>query len=114
MEPGKAYFYGFDNPKAVILISNDSRNSNGCQDASCAAENIFLAAASYGIGSVWLNALKELRQEEPVKSLLDEFGIPSSHIVWYMAALGYPAQQGSGTEKKENVACYVDRLDRQA
>lgn len=101
------YCYGFENPACVILISNDERNHDGCQDASCAAENIFLAAHSYGIGSVWLNALMTLRKKEPVKSILDEFGIPKNHIVWCMAALGYPVAEGVMLEKRKNVVFYV-------
>ena len=51
-ETNKAHFYGCENPKVLILVSNDKRNPDGCQDASCAAENMMLAATSYGLGSV--------------------------------------------------------------
>ncbi|MCI8992673.1 MAG: AMP-binding protein [Eubacterium sp.] len=101
------YCYGFEQPVCLILISNDIRNGNGCQDASCAAENIFLAAHSYGIGSVWLNALKTLRNAEPVKELLDSYGIPENHTVWCMAALGYPVAEGALLAKKKDVIHYV-------
>lgn len=104
----RVYCYGFENPACVILISNDERNPDGCQDASCAAENIFLAAHSYGLGSVWLNALMTLRKKEPVKRLLDEFGVPENHVVWCMAALGYPLEEGTPLAKKENVVHFVD------
>lgn len=100
-------FYGFENPKVIILVSNDDRNHDGCQDASCAAENIMLAAASYGIGSVWLNPLMTLRNKEPVKSLLDRYGIPAGHTVWASLALGYPVSEGAKLQKKENVIFYV-------
>lgn len=99
--------YGFENPACIILISNDERNRDGCQDASCAAENIFLAAQSYGIGSVWLNPLMTLRNEEPVKHILDEFGIPARHTVWCMAALGYPLEEGTLLAKKKDVVVYI-------
>ena len=101
------YFYGFENPKVIILISNDERNPNGCQDASCAAENIMLAATSYGIGSVWLNPLKTLRNAKPVKDLLDDYEIPKRHIIWSAVALGYPASQGNELQKKTDVIHYV-------
>lgn len=61
------HFYGFENPNAIVLISNDSRNPYGCQDASVAAENMFLDAWSYGIGSVWLNPLMKLRNEDQLR-----------------------------------------------
>ncbi len=103
----KVHFYGFENPKVVILVSNNRRNPDGCQDASCAAENIMLAAHSYGIGSVWLNPLMTLRDEEPVKTVLDQFGIPENHIVWATIALGYAISDGAVLKKKENVVKFV-------
>lgn len=104
----KVYCYGFENPACLVLISNDERNVNGCQDASCAAENMFLAAQSYGIGSVWLNALSTLRNAEPVKTVLDGFDIPENHRVWSMVALGYPIADGVLLAKKKEVVVYAD------
>ena len=99
--------YGFENPNVVILISNDNRNPDGCQDASCAAENIMLAAQSFGIGSVWLNMLMKLRNAEPVKSVLDDFGVPTNHTVWASIALGYPLHEGVKLQKKTDVITFV-------
>ncbi len=95
--------YGWENPKVLILVSNDDRNANGCQDASCAAENMLLAAHSYGLGAVWLNALRKLRHAEGVEAILDEFGIPAGHTVWSAVALGYPAGEGALLRKKDSV-----------
>ena len=100
-------FYGFENPKVLILVSNDKRNPNGCQDASAASENIMLAANSYGIGSVWLNPLMTLRDVSPVKELLDELGIPENHAVWSTVALGYPEAPGVLLQKNEKVVQFV-------
>ena len=104
----KVYCYGFNNPSCLILISNDNRNVNGCQDASCAAENIMLAAHSYGIGSCWLNVLRTLRNTDPVKEVLDAYGVPENHTVWSMVALGYPAEEGKLLAKKDRVVRYLD------
>lgn len=101
------YFYGWENPKAVILISNDDRNPYGCQDASAAAENIFLAAWSYGIGSVWLNPLMKLRNVSPVKEILDGYGIPENHMVWCTAALGYPMADSVLLAKNPDVIRFI-------
>lgn len=103
----KVYFFGWENPVAVVLISNDKRNPYGCQDVSCAAENIMLAATSLGIGSVWLNPLMTLRDEEPVKSVLDGFGVPSNHIVWATIALGYPFAEGVSLVRKDDVVTWI-------
>ncbi len=104
----KVNVYGFENPACLILISNDTRNATGCQDASCAAENIFLAAHSYGIGSTWLNPLFYLWEDEVIRKMLEGFGVPAGHRVWCMAALGYPAAEENLPAKKKDVVFYAD------
>ena len=99
--------YGFENPAVLILVSNDIRNPDGCQDASCAAQNMMLAAHSFGLGSVWLNVLMTLRDKEPVKSVLDEFGIPSNHVVWASVALGWPVADGVRIQRKPDVIHFL-------
>lgn len=101
------YVYGLNKPKVIVLVSNDNRNKYGCQDASCAAENMMLAAHSYGIGSVWLNPLMTLRDVNPVKSVLDDFGVPRNHTVWCMLALGYPEYAGKLLKKNDKVVNFV-------
>ena len=100
-------FYGWENPKAIVIISNDERNPLGCQDASAAAENIMLAATSFGLGSVWLNPLMKLRKISPVKEVLDGFGIPDNHVIWATIALGYPVSDGVMLQKNDKVIKYV-------
>lgn len=101
------YCYGFNNPAALILVSNDVRNPNSCQDAACAAENMLLAAHASGLGGVWLNVLRTLRDAEPVKSVLDGLGIPAGHTVWSTVALGYPAEEPKRLAKKEKVVFFI-------
>lgn len=103
----KIQCYGFENPSCLILISNDVRNMNGCQDASCAAENIFLAAHSYGIGSTWLNHLRDLCDEKEIREMLNDLKIPATHRVWCMAALGYPVAETSMPARKKDVVSYI-------
>lgn len=104
----KVYFYGFESPQCLILVSNDRRNPDGIQDASCAAQNIMLAAHSYGIGSVWLNPLMRICDEPGIRKLLDSYDIPGEHIVWAMIALGYPVESGSVLAKKMDVVNYIE------
>ncbi|MCH5195612.1 MAG: AMP-binding protein [Oscillospiraceae bacterium] len=102
------YFYGLNNPDAIIMISNDRRNPDGIQDSSCAAQNIMLAAHSYGLGSVWINALMKLCDEPEIRPMLDSYGVPKTHNVWAMIALGYPANRPSALAKKTNVVKWVE------
>lgn len=101
-------FYGFENPTTLILISNDRRNENGIQDSACAAENMMLAATSYGLGSVWLNHLKTICDEPQIRSFLNDCEIPKNHNVWAMVALGYPAEEGKKLGKKNAVVRWIE------
>lgn len=107
-EKKKVYFYGMQNPDTLIIVSNDRRNENGIQDSSCAAENIMLAAQSYGIGSVWINALKTICDEPEIREVLSSYGIPERHIVWSVVAMGYPAEQPKIIARKTNVVGWVE------
>lgn len=103
----KVYFYGFNNPDTLILISNDQRNPYGIQDSSCAAQNIMLAAHSLGLGSVWINVLMKLCDEPEIRPILNEYAIPETHNVWAMIAMGYPANQPNALAKKKNVVRWI-------
>lgn len=101
-------FYGMNNPDAVILVSNDRRNENGIQDSACAAENMMLAAQSYGIGSVWVNALKTLCDEPEIRALLSSFGVSPKQVVWSMLCLGYPAGETKPVARRTDVVRWVE------
>ena len=104
----KTICYGFENPQALILVSNDRRNPDGVQDASCAAENILLAAASFGLGATWINALMTLCDEPDIRARLDRYQIPKTHNVWSMVALGWPEAPGRKPARRTNVVHFVD------
>lgn len=108
-EEKKIICFGFENPQALILVSNDVRNATGCQDASCAAENMLLAAHSLGLGGVWLNPLMKICDEKEVRMLLSSYGIPDNHQVWSMVALGYALTEGISPVRKKDVIYYVDK-----
>ncbi len=83
--------YDMFSPEVLIIPSNEADSKFGPEDNACAMENMFLAAWSYGIGSVWINQLRGICGRPAVRAILDEFGIPKNHVVYGMAALGYPA-----------------------
>lgn len=45
--------YNMYQPEVLIIPSNDVESPFGKEDNACALENIFIAAWSFGIGSVW-------------------------------------------------------------
>lgn len=103
----KLPFYGFENPNVVIIVSNDTRAISPCEDASAAIENILLAAHALGLGAVWIGALKTLRHQEPIQSLLDDYGIPATHDIYGVVNIGYPSAAGRLLAKKTDVVHYV-------
>lgn len=90
-ELGSGDDYNFYGPNALIIVSNQRDNPHGEADSACALENIFLAAHSMGIGSVWINQLKGICDVPDIRNVLNELKVPADHVVWGMAALGYPA-----------------------
>lgn len=87
--------HGYDmyQPAALIIPSNEKTSPFGREDNACALENIFLAAHSFGIGSVWINQLNQISERPAVREILKEFGILDDHVVYGMAALGYPKEE---------------------
>lgn len=93
--------YNFYNPSALIIPSNEKESIWGKEDNACALENIFLAAHSFGIGSVWINQLNNQLADKPaVRAILKEFGIPDTHTIYGIAALGYPSSPENKEPKK--------------
>ena len=72
--------YDMYQPEVIIIPSEDD---------ACAMENMFLAAHSPGIGSVWINQLQGICDEPSVRQVLTSLGIPENHVVYGLAALGY-------------------------
>lgn len=99
--------YCFYAPDALIIASAPRDSRFGREDCSCALQNIFLAAHSLGIGSVWINQLCDVSDEPEVRTALNALGVPSDHIVRGMAALGYPASAPSDVPKNEDVITLV-------
>lgn len=100
-------FDGFRSPGALILLSNDRRNPYGIQDVSCAAQNMMLAAGSYGIASLLTNPLKDISDETKIRSRLDSYGVPGEHIVWICVALGYAEETKGSYCRKENAVIHI-------
>lgn len=95
--------YDFYKPDCMILASTPRDCVHGVEDCACALENMFLAAHSLGIGSVWINQLRGICDAPKIRPVLTELEIPVSHLIHGMAALGYAAEPAPAAVKKENV-----------
>ncbi len=94
--------YDFYKPTALILITNEKESRFGREDNAGALQNIFLAAHSLGLGSVWINQLNNGSSEKAeIRAVLDKLGVPEDHTVFGIAALGYPADEPKGKVEKK-------------
>lgn len=85
--------YNFYAPEAIIITSCDRASKFIKEDTSCTLENMFLYAHSVGVGSVWINQLSQVCDDENVREVLSSLGIPAEHVCGGMAALGYPSDE---------------------
>ena len=95
-------------PAALVIPSNSVKNRWGRDDDACALENVFLAAHSMGIGSVWINQLHGICDQPKIRALLDEMEIPEDHVVYGTAALGYAVEEDKKDVVKTGQVHYID------
>ena len=83
--------YDMYRPAAIVVTTNERTSHHGIDDNACAMENMFLAAHSFGIGSVWINQLRDCCDVPEVRAILKSWGVPDDHVAYGIAALGYAA-----------------------
>lgn len=62
----------------LVLALADPASSTWVEDASCALENLILAAHALGLGSVWVHREREIFDSEAGKALLRAWGLPET------------------------------------
>ena len=85
---GKDCRYG---APTLVLVTNRRDNACALQDASCAIENMLLAASALGVGSCWINQPYFLSWDEEFRALLAPAGVTEEETVCGSVALGLPA-----------------------
>ncbi|MCD8144368.1 MAG: nitroreductase family protein [Oscillospiraceae bacterium] len=65
-------------------------------DGAIAGQNLVLAAAAQGIGSVWLGTYPQMERVENQRAL---FGLPEHIVPHSLIALGYPAEEEPRAKK---------------
>lgn len=83
----------------LVIVSGPEYDSRRKEDGSCMLENMFLAATSLGIGSCWINQLRDTQDVDEVRDILTRIGLPVNHKVVGCAALGYPSKTSPLKEK---------------
>lgn len=76
----------------LVLVTNQKESTTCVQDASCAMENMMLAAFSLGVGSCWINQLYRTREDREVQEKLAEIGVTPEEMPVAALALGWPGR----------------------
>ena len=92
----------------IILVLADGTANTFVEDGSCVLENMMLAAASLGLGSVWVHREREIFDSEEGKALLQAWGLPETLRGVGSIALGYPA--GAINEAAKRKDGYIVRV----
>ena len=81
-------FYG---APTIILVLADKNAPDAVQDGSLCMGNMVNAANALGLGSRWINRIRETFETELGKELLKEAGYEGEYIGVGSCILGYPA-----------------------
>ena len=100
----KPYFYG---AKDIIIVFGNSNCKCPIEDGSLVLQNMFLAAQSLGIGSCWINYLRDLFKTEEGKKLQEKMNIPSHYFVIGTCILGYPNETPIIKERKSDYIKFI-------
>lgn len=87
--------YDMYRPAALVIVGHAQDAPFGREDDGCALQNMFLAAYSLGIGSVWINQLQGIGSDSAVEAELHRLGLPAGYEVHGVCALGHPDRPAS-------------------
>lgn len=104
---GELTDHNFFSAPLVILISDRRDNFMRLADAGCAMENMFIAAQSCGIGSVWINQLSSISDKLDVMDKLETIGITKDRVVTAIGAFGY----AGGPPREKTLISKVHYID---
>ncbi len=75
---------------AIAVCGDPDISARWVVDCSAATENILIAAATMGLGAVWLGCHGSPERERAIRGVL---GIPSSIGVLSLLSIGHPAEE---------------------
>lgn len=75
---------------ALVVVANRKKNPMAIQDASCAMENMMLAACAVGVASRWINQPFALGDDPDLRAILAPYGLSDEECICASLALGLP------------------------
>ena len=82
------YVFHYD-PDTLIIVANQKDYGNNIADCACALENMMIAANELDLGSVWINQLKWLNEDETLLEYERTLGLEENERVYGALAVGY-------------------------
>ena len=82
------YVFHYD-PDTLIIVANQKDYGNNIADTACALENMMIAANELDLGSVWINQLKWLNEDETLLEYERSLGLEENERVYGALAVGY-------------------------
>lgn len=90
----------------IVTVPEDYRH--GAVDTACVLENMFLAAHSLNVGSVWINQLRDCCSDSDVRSILKSLNIPDNHVCYGCAAIGYADCELPEDRENKGIVVFVE------
>ena len=100
---GRAFFY---HAPALIIVYGEADNRFTVCDGSCAIAQMYLAAHALGLGSCWINQLKDVASDPKFAALFEELGLKDKQIVGALA-VGYADDMPKDKQIKENRVVFI-------
>lgn len=82
------YVFHYD-PDALIIVANQKDYGNNIADTACALENMMIAANELDLGSVWINQLRWLNEDETLLEYERTLGLEDNERIYGALAVGY-------------------------
>lgn len=94
------YVFHYNAP-VLIVVANKIGYGNAMADSACALENMMIAANALDLGSCWINQLHWLRDNEVVRSCMQDLGLLEDETITGGLILGYPDTEDGLPVRKE-------------
>lgn len=88
----------------VVFITCKRGLQWGKEDTALCAQNMFLSAESFGIGSCWIGLAQGLDKDDETRK---ELGIPEDHEITAVLIFGYPDEEKEAYPRKAKILKWI-------